>query len=86
MPLVHASGVPDLTSRHGLPEGIILVGHNNLIKGLAIDEELATAVNGTMSDLVSMEQTRYPWLTGQRTGEQSFSLVFQCCWQSLAEP
>ncbi|KAA6423935.1 MAG: hypothetical protein FRX49_05894 [Trebouxia sp. A1-2] len=68
MPLVHASGVPDLTSRHGLPEGIILVGHNNLIKGLAIDEELATAVNGTMSDLVSMEQTRYPWLTGQRTG------------------
>ncbi|KAL0034048.1 hypothetical protein WJX79_005196 [Trebouxia sp. C0005] len=68
LPSHNVGPVPDLTSRHGLPEGIILVGHNNLIKGLAIDEELATAVNGTMSDLVSMEQTRYPWLTGQRTG------------------
>ena len=84
MPQVYASGVPDLMSRHGLPEGIIFVGHNNL--GLATDEELATAaVNGTLLDLVSMEPTRYPWLTGKYTGEQSFSLRSQCHLQSQAE-
>ena len=84
MPQVYASGVPDQMSRHGLPEGIVFVRHNNL--GLATDEELArAAVNSTLSDLVSMEPTRYPWLTGKYTGEQSFSLGSQRHLPSQAE-
>ncbi len=80
MPQVHAGGVPDQMSRHSLPEGIIFVGHNNL--GVTTDEELArAAVSGTVLDVVSMEPTRYPWLTG----EQSFSLRSQCYLKSQAE-
>ena len=82
MPQVSASGLPDQMSRHGLPEGIVFVGHNNL--GLATNEELTrAAVNGTLLDGDSMEPTRYPWLTGKYTGEQSFSLGSQL--QSQAE-
>ncbi len=77
MPQVSASGLPEQMSRDNLPEGIVFVGHNNL--GLATDEELArAAVNGTLLHVVSMEPTRYPWLTGKYTGEQSFSLGSQC--------
>ena len=81
---VYASGVRDQMSRRGLPEGIVFVRHDNL--GLATNEEHArAAVNGTLLDLVSMEPTRYPWLTGKCTGEQSFILRSQCHLQSQAE-
>ena len=84
MPQVYASGVPDQMTRHDLPEGIVFVRQNNL--GLATQEELArAAVNGTLLDLVSVEPTRYPWLSGKHTGEQSFSLRSHRHMQSQAE-
>ncbi|KAL0045313.1 hypothetical protein WJX82_003484 [Trebouxia sp. C0006] len=74
MPQVSASGLPDQMSRHGLPEGIVFVGHNNL--GLATNEELTrAAVNGTLLDGDSMEPTRYPWLTGKYTGPAAEPVV-----------
>jgi len=84
MTQVFASGAPDQMSRHALLEGIIFVRHSDL--GLATDEELArAAVNGTLSNLVSMEPTRYPWLTEKYPGEQSFSLGSKCYLQYQAE-